>query len=271
MGNIGFAIKRFLKNKNTVTIIAIVLALGVLYYAYYYRIKTQTTPVNVPYAVTPIGPRVKITNEMVSTKKVPGGIVNENVITQMSEVIGKYVSNKAVIPEGSIFYKDMVVEWDQLPTSLYEDIVEENTVVYLSVSMETTYGNSIFPGNYIDLYYYKPGAGPKGELMFGKFIESIKVLAVVDSAGNSVFETAGDPKMPAYIMFSVPEDIHILLRKSTESGGRIIPIPRNAKYAEEGVDGGKMRVVNSRIRKEIENNTMSSTEIYGHDVIGGVN
>ena len=108
MGNIGFAIKRFLKNKNTVTIIAIVLALGVLYYAYYYRIKTQTTPVNVPYAVTPIGPRVKITNEMVSTKKVPGGIVNENVITQMSDVIGKYVSNKAVIPEGSIFYK----EWD---------------------------------------------------------------------------------------------------------------------------------------------------------------
>ena len=271
MGNIGFAIKRFLKNKNTVTILAVLLALGVLYYAYYYRIKTQTTPVNVPYAISAIGPRVQITSDMVSTKKVPGGIVNENVITQMSDVVGKYVSNKAVIPEGSMFYKDMVVSWEQLPTSLYEDIVEENTVVYLSVSMETTYGNSIFPGNYIDLYYYKPGVGNKGELMFGKFIESIKVLAVVDSNGNSVFETAGSPLKPSYIMFSVPEDVHILLRKSTESGGRIIPIPRNAKYAESGSDNGTMRIVNARIRKEIENNTMSSTEIYGHDLIGGIN
>ncbi|MBR4178597.1 MAG: hypothetical protein IKR57_04540 [Bacilli bacterium] len=271
MGNIGFAIKRFLKNKNTVTIIAILLALGVLYYAYYYRIKTQTTPVSVPYAVSTIGPRVQITKDMVSTKKVPGGIVNENVITQTSEVIGKYVSNKAVIPEGSMFYKDMVVEWEQLPKSLYEDIAVGNTVVYLTVNMETTYGNSIFPGNYIDLYYYKPGAGPKGQLMFGKFIESIKVLAVVDSAGNSVFETADTPKKPSYIMFSVPEEMHILLRKATESGGRIIPIPRNAGYAEKGSENGTMQVVSSLIQDEIEKNTMKSAEVYGTDLIGGIN
>lgn len=270
MGNIGFAIKRFLKNKNTVTIIAILAALGVLYAAYYHRIKAHTTPVNVPYAVSTIGPRVEITEEMVSTKKVPGGIVTDNVLTQTDQVVGKYVSNRAVIPEGSIFYKEMVVDWDQLPTSLYEDIVEENTVVYLSVSMETTYGNSIFPGNFIDLYYYKPGVGPNGELMFGKFIESIKVLAVVDEAGNSVFETATTPADPAYIMFSVPEDIHILLRKATESGGRLIPIPRNSSYAENGSEDGTMKIVNATIQKEIENNTMSSTEIYGHDVVGGV-
>lgn len=254
MGNIGFAIKRFLKNKNTVTIIAILAALGVLYAAYYHRIKAHTTPVNVPYAVSTIGPRVEITEEMVSTKKVPGGIVTDNVITQTDQVVGKYVSNRAVIPEGSIFYKEMVVDWDQLPTSLYEDIVEENTVVYLSVSMETTYGNSIFPGNFIDLYYYKPGVGPNGELMFGKFIESIKVLSVTDSQGNNVFETNGDPGTPAYLLFSVPNKVFRLLKIAERSNGEIIPVQRNANYSK---NPKQTAIVNSEIEMEIRSFAVS--------------
>ena len=269
MGNIGYAIKRFLKNKNTVTIFAVLIALGVLYYAYYYRIKTQTEPVSVPYAASAIGPRTLITEEMVSTKKVPGGIVNENVITKKANVVGKYVSNKAVIPEGSLFYKDMVLEWEQLPSSLYEDIDEGNTVVYLSVGMESTYGNSIYPGNYIDLYYY--GTGTNGKVLFGKFIQSIKVLAVVDSKGNNVFETISTPKAPAYIMFSVDEKMHILLRKATEAGGRIIPIPRNSNFAENGTENVK-GVVSPQVQQIIEAHTMTDDEVYGKsNVIGGIN
>ena len=42
------------------------------------------------------------------------------------------------------------------------------------VTMSSTYGNSIYPGNYIDLYFqYRESGG--GKLTIGKFIESIKV------------------------------------------------------------------------------------------------
>ena len=39
-----------------------------------------------------------------------------------------------------------------MPTSLTENIPDGNTIVSLPVTTETTYGNSIFPNNYIDIY-----------------------------------------------------------------------------------------------------------------------
>ena len=117
MGNILIGIKRFLKNKNTVTIVAVLAALGILYWAYSYRIKIATEPVSVPYAIKEIGPRTLIKEDMVSTRKVPGGIVQSGVLKSTDDIIGKYVLNDAVIPEGGLFYDSMIVDWDNLPSS----------------------------------------------------------------------------------------------------------------------------------------------------------
>ena len=154
-------------------------------WVYNARIQKKIAPVSVPYAVRDIGPGIQITSDMVSTKKVPGGIVSKNTIMNTKDVIGKYVSNKAVIPKNSIFYTTTVVNWEDLPSSLYEDIPVGNTIVALPVTMDTTYGNSIYPGNYIDLYFVSNKKTSDGDkLMLGKFIESIKVLAVTSSDGK---------------------------------------------------------------------------------------
>ena len=49
MGNIVTTIKRFLSNKNTVTIIGVLLGLIVLYVGYNYRVKTAVSTINVPF------------------------------------------------------------------------------------------------------------------------------------------------------------------------------------------------------------------------------
>ena len=215
MGNILIGIKRFLKNKNTVTILAVLLALGILYLAYSYRIKVATEPVNVPYAINEIGPRTLITDDMVSTRKVPGGIVQGGVYTTVDSIVGKYVNNDSVIPSGGLFYEGMIVEWEKLPSSEFEDIPDCYTVYALPVDDETTYGNSIFPGNYIDLYYRTSRTiNGRQVVWFGKFIESIKVLSVTSGDGKNVFETTGDPESPAYLLFSVPNNIFRLLKVS---------------------------------------------------------
>lgn len=269
MESILIGIKRFFKNKNTVTIIAILAALGILYWAYNYRIEKQTEPINVPYATMEIGPRTLITADMVSTRKVPGGVNSKNLLTSTSQIVGKYVSNKAVIPNGGLFYSDMVVNWEDLPSSLFEDIPEGNTIVALQVNLESTYGNSIFPGNYIDLYYVT--TLDNGKLMLGKFIESIKVLSVTDSEGNNVFETIEDSKTPTYLMFSVPEDLHLLLRKASYLDGQIFPVPRNAEYSNNPKE---TRVVSSRIQnyildKSIDVESQDRVTSGGVNVIGG--
>ena len=267
MKSIMLGIKRFLKNKNTVTILAIIAALAILYWAYYYRIQVKTQPVSVPYATKQIGPRELITSEMVSVKKVPAAVAVKGVETSKKKIVGKYVSNKAVIPEGSLFYKEMLLDWDDLPSSLYGDIATDNTVIYLPVNLSTTYGNSIYPGNYIDLYLKDTKKVNNGSVVYmGKFIESIEVLAVVDKDGNNVFETAGDPLDPSYLMFSVsdtsPNYYYTTIRKALAKNSTIFPVPRDAEYSNsEKVKS--TRIATQAIVDFINEKTVSQDRIVG--------
>ena len=250
MGNIFVGIKRFLKNKNTVTIIAVLASIGILYWAYYYRIQEEIKPVSVPYATRTIGPRTLITNDMVSFKKASRSMIRNNVIVSSKSIIGKYSSNKVVIPEGSMFYTSTILDLENLPSSLFEDIPPENTVVYLDVDLNSTYGNSIYPGNAIDIYFRD------GKLL-GRFISSIKVLAVVDGSGNNVFETVDNPKQPASLMFSVPDDIYVLIKKAVTKGYELFPVPRDKYYTQ---NAKTTAVASAQIEDHINKGTVSYKE-----------
>ncbi len=255
MDSIKIGIKRFFKNKNTVTIIAVILCLCILYWAYNYRIEKKTNPISVPYALREIQPRTLITSDLIGTIKVPKSMITSNVITNTSLVIGNYVSEDAVIPAGSLFYSKVLKTWDELPSSLYADIPNGYTIVSLPVTLDSTYGNSIFPGNYIDLYFVTTTDNSK--LLLGKLIESIKVLAVVDSDGNSVFEKSSDLNSPSYLIFSVSEEYHLLLRKASYLAGTIFPVPRNADYS---LNPTETKISSSYLQNYILSQTVNVSE-----------
>lgn len=234
MGNIVTTIKRFLGNKNTVTIIGVILGILVLYIGYNYRVKQATTPVTVPYAKQEISSRTLITSEMIGYMEVSSSVVNSstNLITNAGDLINHYVAFGTTIPANSMFYKSQVLTSDEMPDSAFADIPDGYTIFSLSVNQHTTYGNSIYPGNYIDLYFKAVDETQK--IMFGKLIESIEVLAVKDSNGNHVFETTVESRTPAELLFAVPDDMYLLLMKAgyiTGSSIEIIPVPRNASYS----------------------------------------
>ena len=259
MDNLFIGVKKFFTNKNTVTIICVVFSLLLLYYVYNWRIKKETQPVVVPYAATSIGPRTYITDDMVKTKKVPGGVVSRNVILNKSEIVGKYINKDAVVPSNGLFYKDAVVSWSDISDALYSNIPNGHTIVNLDVTLNDTYGNSIFPGNYIDLYV-KIGQDIDGkkQMTIGKFIESIKVLAVTDSMGNNIFETNAEVQTPKYLVFSVDEDYHVLLKKAKMLNIEIFPVPRNANYSKNPKDTA---IVNSKIQDYILKNQITDLSV----------
>jgi hypothetical protein len=234
MGNITTTIKRFLGNKNTVTILGVILGVLVLYIGYNYRVKQATNPVTVPYAKEEISSRTLITSDMIGYMEVSSSVVKNspNLITNANELINKYVAYGTTIPANSMFYSTQVLTSDEMPDSAFENIPDGYTIFSLSVDLHTTYGNSIYPGNYIDLYF--KGVDDTGKIMFGKLIESIEVLAVKDSNGEHVFETTVESRIPAELQFAVPDDMYLLLMKAeyiTGSSIEIIPVPRNASYS----------------------------------------
>ena len=115
MGNALTNIKRILSNRNTVTILAVLLGVVVLYFAYTIRIKSAINPIPVPYAVKQINAGTQITEGMIGTREVPPSMIKGDVILNKGEIIDKYASVDTVIPAGSLFYKRAVVEKEQLP------------------------------------------------------------------------------------------------------------------------------------------------------------
>lgn len=253
MKNLLFNIKKFLANKNTVTVLGVFLGVLVLYFGYNFRVQQAIKPQRIPYALKTIQPRQKITEDMVGYVDVPPAMIVGNVIKGANLIIGKYANYNTLIPEGSLFFSNAVISATDLPDSSFIDIPEGYVPFSLPVTVESTYGNSIFPGNYINLYL--KALDPSGKIMIGKLVENVKILDVKDSKGQHVFENTEDARTPSTLIFAVPEELHLLLRKayylSNVSGVNavLIPVPNTLSYTGEV---GAIAVANQYLKNYIE-------------------
>ena len=235
MGNIVISIKRFLGNKNTVTILGVLIGIVVLYVGYNWRVKQAVEPQSVPYAKTAIAGNTLITRDQIGSIKVSKSFVDTtpDLVTSSSQVIGKYVSYDTKIPEGGLFYSSQLMAAEQRPNYITEDIEKCHTLYSLSVNMHTTYANAIMPDDYIDLYM--SAVSDEGKVILAKLIESIKVRDVRDSNGKSVFSSQSSSGTPAELIFSVPNDLFLLLTRAdriSSNSINIFPVPRNKEYTE---------------------------------------
>ncbi len=248
MNNLLLKLKRFLGNKNTITILGVIAGVAVLLFGYSYRVKQAVNPVSIPYALARMQPKSKVELENVGTIKVSGAFVDQtaDLVTTMQYMQNTewYVNYDTVIPNGGLFYKSQLVTKDKIPDTFFDDIPEGATVFSLGVDSHSTYANSIMPDNYIDLYIR--ATDETGKVIFGKFIESIKVLAVRDSGGNDVFADSQAIRSSSELIFAVKNDFFMILSEANFVGGiQIIPVPRNKAYRVEGEDEG------TRVSREV--------------------
>lgn len=236
MGNITNSFKKFLSNKNTVTVVGVVAAILVLYIGYNMRVKSAINPITVPYAIEDIDGGTQITSDKVGTVQVPPSMLRGDVLRNQSEVIDKYARADTIIPAGSLFYSKVVVEEEQLPANIILKYPKGYVLYNMAVNTASTYGNSIYPENYIDIYLKAVNKlDPEAEItkdadkiMLGKLVENVKVLAVKDSNGRPVFANLDEQRSPAMIVFAVPEEYYILLKKAEflrTYDSTLIPVP----------------------------------------------
>ena len=105
MGNL----KKFLQNKNTVTILGVLACLVILYASYTMRINQKTALVDVYYAKQTIQPKTLITEEMVTKTSVPASFIKGSYYKEYNEIVGKYSNYNTMIAKGSISYSDLLV------------------------------------------------------------------------------------------------------------------------------------------------------------------
>ena len=236
MNNLAASAKRFLKNKNMVTIIGVIIILILLYIGYSTQINRAVEPIQVPVATETIQPRTEITDEMVELIDMPNVSLSDNVIRSRSQIVGMYSNVNSVIPEGSMFYTDTVVNADELPDVAFSKVKAGEVPYNFPVDMESTYGNAIMAGNMIDIYM-KVGDGQDEKIMIGKLIENIEVLAVKDSSGRAVFENLSEQRTPSMMIFGLKTDLYLMLKKASymsSLGVELYPVPHGETVDTEG-------------------------------------
>lgn len=242
-------LKQILSNKNTVTVIGVILGVLVLYFFYNWRLNQATSPVRVPYALQAIDPRKEITSDMIGYVLITQDSMKGNVLTNANtQILNKYA--KTDIPAGSLFYASQVVSKEDLPDSFLLDIEEGNVPYNFDVSIKTTYGNAMYPGNYVDVYF--KGEDDEGTIMIGKLIENVKILAVKDSGGKNVFESSNEDRTPSQIIFQVTNEMHMLLRKVEYiRNAEIILVPTHTTLEIDG-ETVKTNVTSETIKEFID-------------------
>lgn len=241
MGNITMGFKKFLQNKNTVTIVGVVVAIFILYFAYNMRIKSAINPVTVPYASEQIKAGTQIKESMISTRQVPPSMLAGDVILNVGEIVDKYANVDTLIPKGSLFYKRAVVEREQLPDDIILDYPKDTVLYQHKVTVFSTYGNSILPDNYIDIYVsLTPDQEHRENVVVGKLLANVKVLAVKDSSGRPVFQNLEEKRTPDMLIFALPVEYFELLtaveRLKNTLGASITIVPTNESFKEEPGD-----------------------------------
>ena len=201
-------LQKFLKNKNTVTILGVLACLVILYAGYTMRINKKTALVEVYYANQTIQPKTLITAEMVSKTNVPASFILGTYYKNYNDIVGKYSNYNTMIASGSIFYTDLLVSEENLPDSMLYNINEGERLVSFKVNTESTYGNSIMPGNLVDVYVKL--VNDNNKVVYGELLEKVEVLAVKDSSGKNVFETTEEIRVPSNIYFALPEAKYLL-------------------------------------------------------------
>lgn len=252
MGNIVTTFKRFLSNKNTVTILGVLLGIVVLYVGYNYRVSHAIDTISIPYAKKTINATNEITKDNVGMTEVLRSLVSSNktLIANINNVVSTSepycVTTGTSVPEGGFFYTEQVEICRNISNNPLKNMPDGYKPVSLSVDLHTTYGNSMYPGDYIDLYVKMQSED--GRLIYGEFIEKLPILDVRDNNGKSVFAT-NETKTPAELLFAVPQDLYLLLSKATYLNNvTLVPVPGNATYTSVP---GETSVKSEYLRQEI--------------------
>lgn len=255
MGNLSGSLKKFMGNKNTVTIVGVLICILVLYFGYNYRVNKAVKMVRVPYAAVTIQPKTKITSEMIEYMEIPESFEGSYyTYGSINDLIGKYSSYNTIIPKGSLFYDELVISEDKIPDAVFYNVKKGYVVDNYKVGMDSTYANSIMPDSLIDIYVKYNN---NGKVSYGKFFENISVLAVKDGSGANVFDNTEESKTPAYMFLSLPKTQYYAFKllqyardEFSDYGIEIVIVPNTQEYTSK--NEGAVRVSSNDILAFVE-------------------
>ena len=170
--------------------------------------------VEVPVASVQIEPRTKIEETMIKMIEVPRALLNEDCVLDKKDAIHKYTEIEGIIPEGSLLYKSMLFDEEELPDYPALKLKEKQNVFTLPTDLVKSSGNSFTNNQMVDIYVT---ITPKKENpITERLLTSVRILNVIDRKGIDMKDS--ELNIPSVINLAIHEEYISLLKKASEMG-----------------------------------------------------
>ena len=91
MGNLVSTVKKFISNKNTVTILAVIAGIIILWYFYNSRVNAAITTIQVPYAIDKIDMGKRIEADNIGWKEITRSTTKDSdMVLDKSNIVVSY-------------------------------------------------------------------------------------------------------------------------------------------------------------------------------------
>lgn len=239
--------KKIKMKKQFLAIIVALLAVVSITFYVQWKVSAEVALTTAYFSNKDIPPRTQITKDMIQERDIPVESLPPNAYSEKDEIIGKWTVPGYGVSSNSYFYESKVTETENMPDAGILDLKDEEVALPLLVDIESSLGNSIVPGSYVDLYFKGTMKEEDTEKpIYGKVASRVRVTAVKDSNAMNVFEAedftnrelsetdSGNEKsreMAKLYIFAVDESTHETLTKGKMIGD-IVPVSTGTAYAE---------------------------------------
>lgn len=229
------------KNKQILFGFSIGFIVVLNYLIFNIALKKEVNLTKIPVVKETIHPRTKIDKEDIEYLEVPSVFITDNFYKEESEIIDKYTDIRAMMPTGSLFYKELLFEEKDLPDYPAILLNDQQVAYNMATDLVKLSGNSIVLGQKVDIYttYQSRNEKPIVDLL----VKSVRVIGVKDKNGLDVSHPDSN-HIPNIVLLAINKDLMPIVRGADEiSKLELVAYSDKASSKEESVFNDKAKIL----------------------------
>lgn len=204
-------------------LIILLLAIG-SYISFQISLENAIDLIKIPFSNKEIYSHYIITKEDLEWREIPKSYVDDNILINEDDIVGKYVSLDSKIAEGSLFYDDYLIDKEEIE-ALPGLLLKENQIAFpLSMNLLKSSGNTIKQNQKIDIYVTYTDKNTKTTTI-DKLLMNVRVIGVKDRNGLNMNDEKAN-KVPALVILAINEEYLNMLQLASEIADISIYAPR---------------------------------------------
>jgi len=158
-------------------IILLIIGIGVFMYCDY-----RLEMVDVYVTKYSLSPRTLISDDEIERVRVPANYLNDEVILNKNEIVGKYVKINCLIPKGSFLYKGSLDNIENMKDKINSELKSGEVSFDLYSNDVKVNQACILKGMYVDLYLTINSKTVVSDIL----LNNVKIIGLYDNNNNEI-------------------------------------------------------------------------------------